>query len=87
MANPHSDRAEIMKARLDKIRADPERALFSDYKGLSPSGAVTVRVDLLGRLQRFDRAELLGGPRPEDRPRRDAPDDDGYYESSFMERG
>jgi hypothetical protein len=43
MANPRRDHAEIMKARLDKIRADPERALFSGYKGRSPSGTVTVR--------------------------------------------
>lgn len=38
--------------RFAKIRRDPEKALFSQYKGVSPSGAVTVWVDMMGKLVR-----------------------------------
>jgi len=38
--------------RFARIRNDPEKALFSQYKGVSPSGAVTVWVDMMGRLVR-----------------------------------
>ncbi|MEO6087807.1 MAG: YbaB/EbfC family nucleoid-associated protein [Umezawaea sp.] len=38
--------------RFAKIRRDPEKALFSEYKGVSPSGAVTVWVDMMGKLVR-----------------------------------
>jgi DNA-binding protein YbaB len=44
--------AEMMKSRLGKIKENPELALFSEFKGVSPSGSVTVSVDLLGRLKR-----------------------------------
>jgi DNA-binding protein YbaB len=69
MVNPERDyasEAEVMKARLEKIKSDPERALFSDFKGISSSGAVTVRVDLLGRLKRveFNRGTLYEGGEP-----------------------
>lgn len=39
--------------RFAKIRRDPEKALFSEYKGVSPSGAVTVWVDMMGKLVRM----------------------------------
>ncbi len=45
--------AETMKERITRIKSDPERALFSDFKGTTPSGAVTVWVDLLGRFKRI----------------------------------
>lgn len=45
--------AETMKERIAHIKSDPERALFSDFKGTAPSGAATVWVDLLGRLKRI----------------------------------
>lgn len=38
--------------RFAKIRRDPEKALFSQHKGVSPSGAVTVWVDMMGKLVR-----------------------------------
>lgn len=38
--------------RFAKIRRDPEKALFSEYKGVSPTGAVTVWVDMMGKLVR-----------------------------------
>lgn len=44
---------EKMKERITQIKSDPERALFSDFKGTAPSGAVTAWVDLLGRLKRI----------------------------------
>jgi DNA-binding protein YbaB len=50
----YTEAAEVMKDRLEKIRSDPERALFSDFKGHSPHGTVTARVDLLGRLKRVE---------------------------------
>lgn len=46
--------AAAAKDKLDKIRQDPQRALFSDYTEESPDGAVTVRVDLIGRLKDID---------------------------------
>ncbi len=45
--------AQRMKERIAKIKEDPGRALFSDFKGTSPGG-VTVSVDLLGRLKRVE---------------------------------
>lgn len=45
--------AEAMKERITQIKSDPEKALFSDFKGTTPSGAVTVWVDLLGRFKRI----------------------------------
>lgn len=44
--------AELMKSRLAKIKENPELALFSEFKGVSRGGAVTVSVDLLGRFKR-----------------------------------
>lgn len=44
--------AQRMKERIAKIKEDPGRALFSDFKATSPGG-VTVSVDLLGRLKRI----------------------------------
>ncbi|RJQ74126.1 YbaB/EbfC family DNA-binding protein [Pseudonocardiaceae bacterium YIM PH 21723] len=43
-----------MKERLRDIKADPARALFSDYRGESQDGSVTAWVDLLGRPQRIE---------------------------------
>ena len=43
--------AQRMKERIAKIKEDPGRALFSDFKATS-LGGVTVSVDLLGRLKR-----------------------------------
>ena len=43
--------AQRMKERIAKIKEDPGRALFSDFKATSVGG-VTVSVDLLGRLKR-----------------------------------
>ena len=45
--------AQRMKERIAKIKEDPGRALFSDFKGTS-LGGVTVSVDLLGRLKRVE---------------------------------
>jgi hypothetical protein len=45
--------AQRMKERIAKIKEDPGRALFSEFKGTSPGG-VTVSVDLLGRLKRIE---------------------------------
>ena len=45
--------AQRMKERIAKIKADPGRALFSEFKGTSPGG-VAVSVDLLGRLKRLE---------------------------------
>ncbi|NIJ10075.1 DNA-binding protein YbaB [Saccharomonospora amisosensis] len=42
-----------LKARLAKIKQNPTEALFSEYKGTSRTGAVTVWVDLLGRHRRL----------------------------------
>jgi hypothetical protein len=42
-----------MRERIAKIKEDPGRALFSDFKGTSPGG-ITVSVDLLGRLKRVE---------------------------------
>ena len=42
--------------RFAKIRRDPEQALFSHFKGVSPSGSVTVWVDLMGKLTRLQLA-------------------------------
>lgn len=56
MVSPNSDAAEsieIAKAKLARIKQDPARALFSDFKGVSPSGSVTVQVDMMGRLKRI----------------------------------
>lgn len=44
--------AEQAQERFARIRRDPERALFSEYRGISPSGAVTVWVDMIGKLAR-----------------------------------
>lgn len=55
MTDPQSDdidTAELMKSRIGKIKDNPELALFSEFKGVSRGGAVTVSVDLLGRLKR-----------------------------------
>lgn len=54
MTGPQDDAetAELMKSRLGKIKENPELALFSEFKGSSRGGAVTVSVDLLGRLKR-----------------------------------
>ncbi len=41
-----------MKDRLHKIKQDPERALFSEFKGVSRTGVVTAWVDMLGRQKR-----------------------------------
>lgn len=38
--------------RFAKIRQDPEQAVFGEFRGVSPGGAVTVWVDMLGRLRR-----------------------------------
>lgn len=47
------DRLVQAKERLARIKRDPERALFSDFKGVSPGGVVTVWVDVLGRMSRI----------------------------------
>ncbi|GHG14172.1 hypothetical protein GCM10017567_34810 [Amycolatopsis bullii] len=44
--------AEQMKSRLGKIKENPELALFSEFKGTSRGGGVTVSVDMLGRFKR-----------------------------------
>lgn len=44
--------AEQAQERFARIRRDPERALFSEYRGTSQSGAVTVWVDMIGKLSR-----------------------------------
>lgn len=44
--------AEQAQERFARIRRDPERALFSEYRGTSQSGAVTVWVDMIGKLAR-----------------------------------
>lgn len=46
------DAIQAMKDRLRKIREPPERALFSEFEGVSRRGAVTVWVDMLGRRKR-----------------------------------
>jgi DNA-binding protein YbaB len=46
------ENAQLMKDRLGKIKENPELALFSEFKGTSRTGAVTVSVDMLGRLKR-----------------------------------
>lgn len=46
-------RVEQAKERLERIKRDPERVLFSDFKGVSRSGAATVWVDMLGRMKRI----------------------------------
>jgi len=43
---------EQMKSRLGKIKENPELALFSEFKGVSRGGGVTVSVDMLGRFKR-----------------------------------
>lgn len=47
-----SENAQLMRDRLGKIKENPELALFSEFKGTSRTGAVTVSVDMLGRLKR-----------------------------------
>jgi hypothetical protein len=49
---PH-EMAMRAQERFAKIRRDPEKALFSEYKGVSPSGVATVWVDLMGKLLRL----------------------------------
>lgn len=51
MTNPQY--IEALKARLQKIKENPQQALFSEFKGMSRSGAVTVWVDMLGRQKRL----------------------------------
>ncbi|EHK89379.1 YbaB/EbfC family nucleoid-associated protein [Saccharomonospora azurea] len=46
------DDIQAMKDRLRRIRQNPEQALFSEFKGESRSGVVTVWVDMLGRQKR-----------------------------------
>ncbi len=46
------ENAQVLKDRLGKIKENPELALFSEFNGTSRTGAVTVSVDLLGRLKR-----------------------------------
>ncbi|SFQ22403.1 Conserved DNA-binding protein YbaB [Amycolatopsis arida] len=46
------EQVEALKARLHKIKENPRQALFSEFRGTSRSGAVTVWVDLLGRQKR-----------------------------------
>jgi DNA-binding protein YbaB len=41
-----------LKARLQKIKENPQQALFSEFKGVSRTGAITVWVDMLGRQKR-----------------------------------
>lgn len=43
--------AVVAREKLEKIKQDPHRALFSEFTGTSPSGAVSVQVDLLGRFK------------------------------------
>lgn len=45
--------AQRMRDRIAKIRDDPARAFFSDFKATS-AGGITVSVDLLGRLKRVE---------------------------------
>ncbi|MBB4684046.1 YbaB/EbfC family nucleoid-associated protein [Amycolatopsis jiangsuensis] len=51
--NEPTETAEQMKSRLGKIKENPELALFSEFKGTSRGGGVTVSVDLLGRFKRI----------------------------------
>jgi DNA-binding protein YbaB len=51
VTNP--EQIEALKARLHKIKENPQQALFSEFKGRSRSGAVTVWVDMLGRQKRL----------------------------------
>ncbi|WP_317493281.1 YbaB/EbfC family nucleoid-associated protein [Haloechinothrix sp. LS1_15] len=56
MTSPNRDVNEAIeagKAKIEKIKRDPERALFSNFAGKSGSRAVTVEVDLMGRLKRI----------------------------------
>lgn len=43
--------AAVAREKIEKIKADPQRALFSEFTGASSSGAVRVHVDLLGRFK------------------------------------
>jgi DNA-binding protein YbaB len=52
---PH-EMAMRAQERFAKIRRDPEKALFSEYKGVSPSGVATVWVDLMGKIVRLQLA-------------------------------
>jgi DNA-binding protein YbaB len=51
-ANDPTETAEQLKGRLGKIKENPELALFSEFKGTSRGGGVTVSVDMLGRFKR-----------------------------------
>lgn len=53
--DPHEMVARAQE-RFAKIRRDPEKALFSEYKGVSPSGVATVWVDMMGKLVRLQLA-------------------------------
>jgi hypothetical protein len=52
---PHEMVARAQE-RFAKIRRDPEKALFSEYKGVSPSRVATVWVDLMGKIVRLELA-------------------------------
>lgn len=47
------DHIEQLKDRLRTIKQNPQQALFSEFKGTSRSGGVTVWVDMLGRQKRI----------------------------------
>lgn len=49
----HDDAVRRAEERFAKIRKNPELAVFGQFRGVSPSGAVTVWVDLMGRLARL----------------------------------
>lgn len=54
MSERYSDPDEFaakMKDRLRKIRENPQQALFSEFKGTSRDRAITVHVDMMGRLK------------------------------------
>ncbi|MEQ0564892.1 YbaB/EbfC family nucleoid-associated protein [Amycolatopsis sp. NEAU-NG30] len=56
MTEPENDpaqTAEQLKSKLGKIKENPELALFSEFKGTSRGGGVTVSVDMLGRFKRI----------------------------------
>lgn len=48
------DRNWDISGKLQKIRDNPQRVLFGEFRGRSSQGTVTVWVDILGRLKRIE---------------------------------
>jgi len=89
-----------LKARLRKIKENPRQALFSEFKGRSRTGAITVWVDMLGRQKRVHIAPntvregdeqwpapspATAVPRYKRRPQ-GRPDDDEWFDDFTIQR-